>query len=318
MTTLRAYQSSDATGLVACWNQALSGGPNFIAVSEADLARRLTGQTAFDADSLLVAERGGEIVGFAHWGPLTNFWYEPHERWADCTGGQIWQVVAGLGERALLGELLHAAVTRLAAGGARRILLYPSWVHCTQPFYNGIAGAYEYPGLSTARGDLLQEATAQGFSLQAEYGTPELDLTDRAHIERLREETAQTEARVGRPRLRVWVREVRSRFFSDRRAVDLVRGRERVATAAYGLWEEYARHYGRRLFGITGVQVAAAWRGRGLGKAAMVRALEAAAAAGAEAAHLHVYRANAVAWNLYHQALGFRPTYSWVTLEKTL
>lgn len=316
VTTLRVYQSSDAAGLVACWNKAFAGGPNFIPISETDLVRRLTGQTAFDAESLLLAERRGEIVGFTHWGPLTNFWYEPQERCADSMGGQIWQVVAGPGERALLGELLHAALARLTSVGARRILLYPSWVHCTQPFYNSVAGAYEYPGLSTAREDLLEEAAAQGFGLQAEYGTPELDLTDRAHMHRLREEAARAEARLRGSHLRVWLREVRSRFFSDRRAVDLVCGRERVATTAYGLWEEYARSHGRLLFGITGVQVAAPWRGRGLGKAVMVRALEAAAAAGAEAAHLHVYRANTVAWNLYHQALGFRSTYSWVTLEK--
>ena len=37
---------------------------------------------------------------------------------------------------------------------------------------------------------------------------------------------------------------------------------------------------------------------------------------GAEGAHLHVWRGNEPAWNLYHRALGFRPKYSWVTLEK--
>ena len=88
--------------------------------------------------------------------------------------------------------------------------------------------------------------------------------------------------------------------------------------AAYGPWEEYTRQYRRKLFGITSVQVDPAWRGRGLGKLVMILATEAAREAGAEALHLHVYRANEAAWNLYHRALGFRPKWRWVTLAKDL
>jgi ribosomal protein S18 acetylase RimI-like enzyme len=86
--------------------------------------------------------------------------------------------------------------------------------------------------------------------------------------------------------------------------------------AAYGPWEEYIRQYRRQLFGITSVQVAPRWRGKGLGKLILIRALEAAVEAGAEAAHLHVWRENKVAWDLYHRAVGFRPKHTWVTLVK--
>ncbi len=87
---------------------------------------------------------------------------------------------------------------------------------------------------------------------------------------------------------------------------------------AYGPWEEYLRYYGRPLFGITSVQVEASYRGRKLGKLVMLLALERAREMGAEAVHLHVYRSNAPAWNLYHRALGFQPKYGWLTLAKDL
>jgi ribosomal protein S18 acetylase RimI-like enzyme len=50
----------------------------------------------------------------------------------------------------------------------------------------------------------------------------------------------------------------------------------------------------------------------------VVRAIEAARDDGAEAVHLHVWRGNKPAWNLYHRALGFRPGPAWVTLAKEI
>ena len=58
--------------------------------------------------------------------------------------------------------------------------------------------------------------------------------------------------------------------------VELHRGPEVVATTAYGPWEEYVREYGRRLYGLTSVQVAPGWRGEGLGKLIVIEAMMAA------------------------------------------
>jgi len=121
-----------------------------------------------------------------------------------------------------------------------------------------------------------------------------------------------------RSRPAVRVRTLRPTFFLGRRAVTLRRGPDVIAITAYGLWEEYARQYGRSMFGLTSVQVDPAWRGRGLSELVMLLAGQAAREAGAEALHLHVYRANAPAWNLYHQALGFQPKWRWVTLGKEM
>jgi ribosomal protein S18 acetylase RimI-like enzyme len=232
--------------------------------------------------------------------------------------GHIYALVAprenGPRQRALLEE----ASLRLADLGARRLLLYPSWVCGTQSMYNGIAGAYEMPGLSDTRHELLAVAEAAGFAPVAEYGTPELSLTDPAgEVGRrgAREELWEVARRLG---LQQEKRALRPTFFANRTAVTLVRGREIVAMTAYGPWEEYMRGYGRPLFGITSVQVEIGYRGRKLGKLVMLLALEAAREAGAEAVHLHVYRSNEPAWNLYHRALGFQPKYTYLTLAKDL
>lgn len=318
MAELRAYRRSDLPGLAEVWNECYAGGPNFVRVGEAGLRARVTDQPSFDPERLLVAANGEHILGFVHFGPRTSFWFRRADRSVDPTEGQIYVVVTRGPDPPLARDLLATAVARLAQAGARRALLGPSWVYGTQPFYNGIAGAYEFPGLTAERPELLDLAAEAGFSPLAEYATPELDLSDQEHLAALRAEAVALWRRARDWGLRQRPRPLISPFFPDRDSVELLRGSEIVATAAYGLWEEYARAYGRRLFGITSVQVAQHWRGRGLGKLIVIGAMEAAIEARAEALHLHVWRDNQVAWNLYHRALGFQPKHTWVTLARSL
>jgi ribosomal protein S18 acetylase RimI-like enzyme len=302
--------------LVTLWNHVFSRGQNFTLLSERDFVDRVTSQPSFDPTALLVATDARGAVGFVHFGPLTNFWYGLPERRPDPSQGQVWAVVAPPSDRGLMQALLDAAVSRLASGGVKRVLVHPSWVQGSQPFYNGIAGAYEIPGLAESRVELLELLGANGFDAIAHYATPEFDLSDHARLSSLRQEAERIWQRMRGAGLKAETRQVTSAFFPPRRVVDLVWGLDTVAMTAYGLWDEYARQYGRRLYGITGVQVAKGWRGMGLGKLVMVLAMEAAAREGAQAVHLHVYRANEPAWNLYHRALGFQPTHAWLTLAK--
>jgi len=314
VTALRAYEASDLPGVVQAWNRALAGGANFFPLTEDCFQARVARQPSFSPQGLLVAAQGDQVTGFVHFGPATNFWFDLAERQVTPGEGLIWALVAPPSDRPLAGDLLGAAMLRLREAGARRILLYPSWVQCTQPFYNGIAGGYEMPGISASREEALALAADQGFEPIAEYGTPEFDLSDGDRLAALRAEAVRIRLRMRDTGLEPRFREVTSAFFPPRRAAVLVRGTETIATTAYGLWGEYAQAHGRRLYGITGVHVATHWRGLGLGKLIVTLALEAALAEGAEALHLHVYRANAPAWNLYHRAVGFQPRHTWLTL----
>ncbi len=315
MGELRHYKSSDLPGLVTAWNDCFVGGPNFIRITETDFIRRVVGQPSFDPASLLVACEGDQLRGFVHYGARSNLWSSLPERRVNRAEGQILMVVASPGAKGLLDELLAAAEASLRAQGARKLVLGPSWVYGGQPYYNGFAGAYEIPGLSPTREEVMAVASQRGFTLAAEYGTPQLDAAKLADL--------QTVAAGLWPRAREWglrkyTRPVDSLFFSPRISVELLRGREIVAMTAFGPWEEYEREYGRRLYGLTSVQVATQWRGLGLGKLIVIEAMLSALEQRAEGFHLHVWRANEPAWNLYHLALGFQPTHRWVTLEKTL
>lgn len=318
MTAFHSYRSEDLPELITAWNSAFVGGPNFTPLTEKDLLDRVVGQPSFDPDAMIVACDAGTAIGFIHFGPMTNFWYSLPERRTDPCEGQIWALVAPPADRGLMKALLNAAVERLAAGGVRRALFCPSWVQCTQPFYNGIAGAYEMPGLADSRTELLQLLADDGFAPIAHYATPEFDLTDRERVAALRKEAERIWQRIEGAGVRTAIRQVSSSFFPPRRVVEIIWGLETIAMTAFGLWEEYARTYGRRLFGITGVQVARGWRGMGLGKLVMILAMGAAAEDGAEALHLHVYQRNEPAWNLYHRALGFQPKYRWMTWARQL
>ncbi len=315
---IRRYRPTDLPGLVAVWNAALANTPNFLRLTEADLRRRAVEVPSFGNTELLVAEQSGDILGFVHLGQGSTLWDNTAARGVDRAEGHIYALVAPERDRSLMEALLEAALARLAESGARRALLTPSWVQGTQPFYNGIAGAYEIPGLSPTRRNLVEVAEAMGFREACWYATPMLDAADQAHLDALFAEADRIGAQARRWGLGVQARTIESPFFPPRRLVEVVQGRRPVACAACGLWEEYARERGRRLFAITSVQVTPAWRRRGLAKLACIRALQAGLQEGAEGFHLHVYRDNQAAWNLYHQALGFRPAQLWVTLSRPL
>lgn len=317
MLLFRAYQDGDLPGLVSVWNHTFAGGPNFAPLTEDEFLDRVALQPSFDASTLRVAVAGTEVRGFVHFGPFTDFWFALPERRVIPNAGQIWALVAPSSEPELTASLLREALTYMERFGVRRVLFYPSWVQCTQPFYNGLAGAYEMPGVSTQRAELLALLEANGFVPVAHYATPELDLSDRRHLSELLAESARLWSRIEGTGVRPRLRDITSAFFRPRRVVELVWGLETVATTAFALWDEYYRAHGRRLYGITGVQVARNWRGQGLGKLVMIMAAEAALREGAEALHLHVYQGNEPAWNLYHKALGFAPRHAWMTLERT-
>jgi len=315
---LLTFRAAHLKGMAEVWNEAFAGGPNFVHLTEADFRRRVTEQPSFDPANLLVALRDGRVAGFTHFGFRSNLWHHLRDRRLDPTEGQVYVLVAPPGECQTMERLLDTAIERLAQGGARRVLLGPSWVFGAQPFYNGIAGAYEIPGLDPSREELVRLAANQGFTEIARYGTPELDLSDAAQLSDLRLQMATLEERAREWGLRRRIASLGSVFLAERHAVLLSQGSWDVAMAAFGLWYEYQREYGRRLFGITSVQVAEEWRGKGLGKLVMLAAMETAAAAGAEALHLHVHEANRTAWRLYHEALGFQPKCAWVTLARRL
>jgi ribosomal protein S18 acetylase RimI-like enzyme len=313
---LRAFQPDFLPGLVRIWNESFSHRRNFMCLCEEDFRRHVVGQSLFDPEGLVVAIGGDHPRGFVHFGPRINSWSDLASPGTAHGEGQIYVVVAPVSDRGLTRDLLGTAVERLERSGAQRLLLGPSWLHGTQPFYNCVAGAYEFPGTDADRHDLLELAGEVGFAPVSEYGTPWLDLSEEERVAALDREADRLWRSAQEWGLQRRCRPVPSPFFPKRASVELTADGEAIAMTAYGLWPQYAREYGRQVFGLTSVHVRPAWRGRGLGKLIVMLAMQAAREEGAEALHLHVWRGNKVAWNLYHRAIGFRPKSNWVTLTR--
>jgi ribosomal protein S18 acetylase RimI-like enzyme len=313
---LQTFRPDFLPGLVEIWNESFSHRPNFVRLREEDFRRHVVGQPLFDGENMVVAIGSGRPLGFVHFGPRVNSWSDVGTPAKAPAEGQIYVVVAPRSDPGMARDLLAAATQQLKQNGAKRLLLGPSWLHGTQPFYNCIAGAYEFPGLDAGWQVLLELAGEVGFVQVAEYGTPWLDLSQEQHVAALDEEADRLWRRAQQWGLEGRRRPVPSPFFPKRASVELTAGGDVIAMTAYGLWPQYAREYGRRVFGLTSVHVWPAWRGRGLGKLTVMMAMQAAREQGAQALHLHVWRGNKVAWNLYHRAMGFQPQSSWVTLAK--
>jgi ribosomal protein S18 acetylase RimI-like enzyme len=318
MYELRNLRAEDIPVLAEVWNECFADTPNFVEVGGTDLEGRAFSQPCFDPKGVLVAVAGVRVAGLVHFGPRTNLWSHRAARRPTPEEGHIYVLVASPSTPDLACELLVAAEKRLGLDGAKRVLLGTSWVYGAQPYYNGIAGAYEIPGLSSTWRETIGMAQKRGYLPVAEYGTPEIDMSEGALPPAFGPMAEELRARARECRLRPGTRPVESLFFPPRVSVELLHGREVVATTAYGLWPEYHRHYRRRLYGLTNVHVAPRWRGRGFGKLIVIEAVNAALREGAEGVHLHVWRGNKTAWNLYHRALGFQPKCTWLTLEKRL
>ncbi len=175
--SLRTYCPEDLPALVALWNRCLVGTPNFIPLTEREFSERVVRAPGFRPELMLLAAEQEELVGYVHYGPRLEMWENGSLQTAP-EEGHIYALVAPRENLPLQRALLEEATLRLADLGAGRVPFYPSWVCGTQSMYNGVAGAYEMPGLSDTRQELLEVAEGQGFARIAEYGTPELSLTD--------------------------------------------------------------------------------------------------------------------------------------------
>lgn len=136
--TLRPFVSADLAPLVALWNRCLTKDP----ITEERFWRLFLLDPNFDPEGALVAEVGGELVGFLQVqaaGYLTVFFVVPEWR------------RQGIGTR-----LLEAGLAYLAAKGRTR-------VSC-----NGYAPYYVFPGVDVDYTEALAFLLAKGFTVTSE------------------------------------------------------------------------------------------------------------------------------------------------------
>jgi ribosomal protein S18 acetylase RimI-like enzyme len=152
---LRPFHNDDPPKLAAIWNEAFTGRGTYPLRNLGPLERCAFSKPYFDPAGLIVAEDGGEPVGFVHAG----FGPNADESAIDPTRGVICLIAVRPSDRGkgVGGALLRAAEEYLAARGTRSVRAGPHWPLC--PFYFGLYGGSNMPGFldsDPATGPFLQ------------------------------------------------------------------------------------------------------------------------------------------------------------------
>jgi len=194
VTNFRTFRNGDAPALADLWNRG---------VPDSGAARPLTGhefdchvisKTTFDARGLIVAERQGRIIGFAHAGfgpdePVGAPYRMNYEL------GTIAMLVVEPGpqDEELETGLVHAAEHYLRHRGAK--VIYAGGQSPLNPFYWGLYGGSEFAGILSSHREFLRAVVRAGYESVSETVLMEADL-DRPEVRDPRSPLIRRVARV--------------------------------------------------------------------------------------------------------------------------
>lgn len=146
MTRFRPFRNTDPPALVDIWNRALPERNVVRPLVVHDWDAMVAGKPHFDADGLIVAERDGRVVGFAHagFGPLEPD--GPSHR-LDLALGTIamFAVEPNIDDEEIDHGLLRESERHLRGRGAS--VIYAGGRHPLDPFYWGLYGGSEFSGV---------------------------------------------------------------------------------------------------------------------------------------------------------------------------
>jgi ribosomal protein S18 acetylase RimI-like enzyme len=156
----RSFRNPDPPGLVRTWNESCVGRGSVFLQGVTPLETYVLGKLTFDPAGLVVAEEDGEVLGFAHAG------FGP-----DAMGQQVAResgvvsVIAvrpAVRRRGIGTELLRRTEAYLRAAGARSIVF--GAMRPANPFYWGVYGGSDQPGVLASDADLGLFLQARGYA----------------------------------------------------------------------------------------------------------------------------------------------------------
>jgi GNAT superfamily N-acetyltransferase len=267
VTRFRAFRNTDPPALVKLWNQRLTGRGVARPLEVHELDEHAFGTVNFDAAGVIVAEREGRVVGYAHagFGPdLPVNATRPFELSFDMGTVAVSIAEPNGDEAELIQGLMIAAEGYLIDRGAK--VIYAGSLYPLNPFYWGLMGGSEGAGILSGQEPLKRillergyEAVSSTLVFEADLGKVETRDSRTALIRRQTTLDVQDDAMPSDWWQSIWVGNFNLTRF---RLISKLSGEEfgRAMT-----WEmnSFARESGKMRLGIVDVEVGAAHRRKG-------------------------------------------------------
>ena len=304
MITYRSFRNWDPPTLVALWNSSISGRGAAHSIEVADLDRLVFSKPYFDPRGITIAEDHGQPVGFVHAGFGAN---DQGQLCRDYGVVAMLVVTPTHRRRGIARELVRRAEEYLRTGGST--VIYAGSMHPLDPFYLGLYGGSELPGILKSDAAAHQLFQSLGYRAVDECLVLQLPLVRPLVL---------TDAKY-----RAWTRRVdfcvnpepsapdwwsACQYASLEHAYFELRLKEGGAVLARARgWEMYPlqKAWNSEAVGIVDVQVEEGYRGQGLGTYLMAQILKHYRENGLTLAEVQTMARNQAACRLY-QRLGFQ------------